>query len=119
MEVLSTSYSKPLSSQDSLSGIIATYICLFTKLGTTFIEANYSEIVKHLLTKLVPGQSFTPATPFEALAARQRCRRIFQDITQNILSATAINSHSVSDDFGSLIYTLSSEILNKNASSSR
>jgi dethiobiotin synthetase len=86
LEVLSASYSKPLSSQDSLSGIIATYICLFTKLGTTFIEANYSEIVKHLLTKLVPGQSFTPATPFEALAARQRCRRIFQDITQNILS---------------------------------
>ncbi|KAI0224083.1 hypothetical protein L0F63_000463 [Massospora cicadina] len=83
---LSCLHNKPNASEDVRSGIFASYISLFTKLGTSFVESNYVEILRHVAVELNAGPSQAFESPFDGLLARQRSNTLLRTISQKILS---------------------------------
>ncbi|KAJ9084310.1 hypothetical protein DSO57_1025822 [Entomophthora muscae] len=83
---LSSLHNKPNTSEDIRSGIFASYISLFIKLGTSFVESNYVEILRHVAMELSAGPVYNPESPFDALIARQRSNTLLRTVGQKILS---------------------------------
>ncbi|KAI9480776.1 MAG: armadillo-type protein [Benjaminiella poitrasii] len=50
---LSTCFNRPNASRELKTGIIESYATLFVLLGTDFVEANYSAILKHILCEIL------------------------------------------------------------------
>ena len=51
--VLSTAFNRPSTSRKTRIGIFDFYIALLTSLGPSFVENNYSMIVRHLMENIV------------------------------------------------------------------
>lgn len=83
---LSTLHNKPHTSEEIRAGVFTSYITLFTKLGTSFVESNYNEILRHILLDLHAGPNYTPESPFDSLIVRQRAGTLLREIGQKILS---------------------------------
>ncbi|KAI9298656.1 ARM repeat-containing protein [Neoconidiobolus thromboides FSU 785] len=83
---LSILHCKSNTVEDIRAGIFSCYITLFTKLGTSFVEGNYVDILRHIVLDLNPGPSYAPESPFDALVVRQRSNTLLREIGQKILS---------------------------------
>ena len=76
---LSTVYNRPASPRKLRNAIIDVYATLFTSLGATYVEAQYAEIVKHVVENIlapVRGQS----NRHEILATREAVGLVLRDL---------------------------------------
>jgi hypothetical protein len=76
---LSTPFNKPHTSRKTRVGIFDFYIALLTKLGTSFVEANYAVIVNHLMTEIV-GNPRNSTTRYETLLVRNLVGIILREL---------------------------------------
>ncbi|CAA7266119.1 unnamed protein product [Cyclocybe aegerita] len=76
---LSTHFNKPYASRKTRIGISDFYAALFTKLGPSFVEANFPLIVSHLINDIVSQQRNT-SSRYEVLLIRRLVGVLLRDL---------------------------------------
>lgn len=79
LSLLSNAFNKPSASRKLRIGIFDFYVALFTTLGSSFVEANYSSIVKHLFTDLVQAPR-NQISKYEILVIRKLVGTLLRDL---------------------------------------
>ncbi|KAJ6450153.1 clathrin-coated vesicle protein [Mycena sanguinolenta] len=78
---LSTHFNKSALTRKTRIGIFDFYAALLTKLGPTFVEAQYAVIVSHLTTEIIVGPLGRPArTRYEGLLVRTLVGTLLRDL---------------------------------------
>ncbi|KAJ6577043.1 clathrin-coated vesicle protein [Mycena vulgaris] len=78
---LSTHFNKPTVSRKSRIGLFDFYAALLTKLGPSFVEAQYALIIAHLTGEIVVGPPGRPArTRYEGLLVRALVGVLLRDL---------------------------------------
>lgn len=79
LRILSTAYNKAQSPRKLRNAIIDVYATLFIALGSSYVEAHYAEIVKHVIDDIVvPARA--QSTRFEVLSTREAVGVLFRDL---------------------------------------
>jgi hypothetical protein len=79
LKYLSTMYNKPASPRKLRNAIVDVYATLFTALGSSYVESNYAEIVKHVIDEIVvPPRN--QSTRLEILATRESVGLLLRDL---------------------------------------
>ncbi|KAG6906802.1 hypothetical protein DXG01_012050 [Tephrocybe rancida] len=76
---LSSHFNKPNVSRKTRTGIFDFYAALLTRLGPTFVEANFALIVSHLMTEIVSSPR-NAGTRFETLHVRSLVGILLRDL---------------------------------------
>lgn len=79
LKYLSIPYNRPASPRQLRNAIIDVYVTLFSQLGPTYVEAHYSEIVKHVTDELVLPQR-SQGSRFEVLTTREAVGLLLRDL---------------------------------------
>lgn len=79
LRILSTAYNKAQSPRKLRNAIIDVYATLFIALGSSYVEAHYAEIVKHLIDDIVtPARAQT--TRYEITSTRESVGILFREL---------------------------------------
>lgn len=70
LHLLSTPYNKPNATRKARIGIFDFYAATLTKLGSQFVERNYTTVVQHFMTDLV-SHARSLSSRYEVLLARR------------------------------------------------
>ncbi|KAG6836470.1 hypothetical protein H0H93_007750 [Arthromyces matolae] len=76
---LSNHFNKPNVSRKTRTGIFDFYAALLTRLGPTFVEANFALIVSHLMTEIVSNPR-NATTRYETLHIRSLVGLLLRDL---------------------------------------
>lgn len=76
---LSNQFNKQNLSRKSRLGIFDFYVALFTKLGSNFVETNYSLITTHLMNDIV-ANTRNASTRYEVLLVRKLVGTLLRDL---------------------------------------
>ncbi|ODN88477.1 clathrin-coated vesicle protein [Cryptococcus wingfieldii CBS 7118] len=79
LKYISVPYNRPQSPRKLRNALIDVYSTLFSTLGAEYVEANYAEIVKHIMTEIVTPQK-GPSTRYEELATRAVADLLLRDL---------------------------------------
>lgn len=79
LRILSNAYNRAQSPRKLRNAIIDVYATLFIALGSSYVEAHYAEIVKHVVDDIVvPARA--QSTRFEVLSTREAVGVLFRDL---------------------------------------
>ncbi|WVQ76597.1 hypothetical protein IAR50_006269 [Cryptococcus sp. DSM 104548] len=79
LKYISVPYNRPQSPRKLRNALIDVYATLFSTLGAEYVEANYAEIVKHIMTEIVTPQK-GPTSRYEELATRAAADLLLRDL---------------------------------------
>lgn len=79
LRTLSVTYNKPQSPRKLRNAIIDIYATLLAALGSAYVEARYTEIVKHIVDELVMPQR-SQGTRYEVLSTREGVGLLVRDL---------------------------------------